>query len=342
MSRINTAAKTPLRRTAHDKQGRKHSVNSLMVRWGLLLAPLLASAAKVQAFYTPTTPSTPISTAPSTPTAPGTGDAAGFRTLGEWGVQIESMRVARDSQIEVVAVYKNLLRKERLLDASTLDLVITDSDGVGIRNIGNLYKSGGDPDIEPEKIVGSVAVAPGATTRVLGLFTIAPGATPLKTLTVFGRLVKPLSFNVSGLALPEPVAAVTIPPRGAAGGTGSFEDLGVYRLRFDGVRRGRNNSLQIFLTAKNMEKMAWRSHPTFSLDVAVVDANGATIKDDGNLYRASGDGLQLQRIQHGVFIVPGGETTLCYMVNLPNGAKAKQLQVKYEGKVLSANLPDLP
>lgn len=252
------------------------------------------------------------------------------------------MRVARDSQVEVVAVYKNLLRKERLLDASILDLVLTDSDGLGIRNIGNLYKPDGDPDIEPEKIVGSVPVGAGATTRVLGLFTIPPGATPLKTLSVFGRLVKPLTFNVSGLTLPEPVAAVTIPPRGASGGTGSFEDFGVYGLRFDGVRRGRNNSLQIFVTAKSMEKLAWRSHPTYSLDVSVVDANGATIKDDNNLYRASGEGLELQRIQHGVFIVPGGETTLCYVVNLPPGAKAKQLQIKFEGKMLSANLPDLP
>jgi hypothetical protein len=148
----------------------------------------------------------------------------------------------------------------------------------------------------------------------------------LKTLTVFGRLVKPLTFNIAGLALPEPVTAVAIPPRGASGGTGSFEDFGVYGLRFDGVRHGRNNSLQIFLTVKSMEKLAWRSHPTFSLDVAVMDANGATIKDDGNLYRASGDGLELQRVQHGVFIVPNGETTMCYVVNLPKGAAPKQLR----------------
>jgi hypothetical protein len=362
MNLISTQSKTSRGQSLRDKKHGKYLMRLRMAHWSLLLAPLLASSANAQAFsgegpvfghlqYHEKTTGLAAKEAgfrinavkgAGQLAAPIAGTGSGFRTLGEWGVRIESTRVARKNQVEVVAVFKNLLRKERLLDASIPDMVLTDSDGVGIRNIGNLYKPDGDPEMEPEKIVGSVPVAPGATTRILSLFIIPAGETPLKTLTVFGPLVKPLTFNVSGLMLPEQVAAVSVPPRGAAGGTAEFTDFGVYGLRFDGARKGRNGSLQIFLTAKSMEKTAWRSHPTYSLDVAVVDADGATIKANGNLYRASGEGLEMQRIQHGVFIVPGGETMLCYVVKLPTGAKARQLVAKYEGKTLLANLPELP
>jgi hypothetical protein len=54
-------------------------------------------------------------------------------------VQIESIRVARGNQIEVTATYKNNSRRRLALSPGDVDMIITDADGVGVREIGNLY-----------------------------------------------------------------------------------------------------------------------------------------------------------------------------------------------------------
>jgi hypothetical protein len=44
-----------------------------------------------------------------------------------------------------------------------------------------------------------------------------------------------------------------------------------------------------------------------------------------------------------MWIAPQGEVTVCYPVNMPRGAIAKQLLVKYYGdRSFTANLPMIP
>jgi hypothetical protein len=253
------------------------------------------------------------------------------------------MRVARGDQIEVIAVYKNTTRQRQSLGASEVDMLLTDSDGIGHRNIGNLYRASGDPDMEPERLSQNILLEPGAQARTLALFDIPKGMTPLKTLTVFGYRTRPLTFNVSGLTLPDPYPALKLPIPGAVGGNGAWNDMGDFQVRFDGIRRGRNNALQVFLTTKNISRDDKKGHPGFGLDVAIIDQDGITITDEGNMYRASGEGPELEKISHGMWIAPLGETTVCYPVNMPRGASAKQLLVKYYGdRSFTVNLPTIP
>ncbi len=267
-----------------------------------------------------------------------------MKPLGEWSVQIESMRVARDKQVEIVAAYKNTTRRRVLLTGGEIDMVLTDGDGVGIRPLGNLYQAGGDPDIEPERITSQLPVEPGGMEKVMLLFDIPLGNVPFKTLTVFGRNSKPLVFNASNLPLPEPVAPVAVPVQGTTGGDGNFVDIGDFSLRFDGVRRGRNNALQMFVTIKNIDphKQRWLAHPAYSLGVSVLTDTGAEIRGQGNIFRASGTSIDLAPIKETMVLVPDGQATVCYPVSLPKGAFASQLLLKFKGQTLTYNLPQLP
>jgi hypothetical protein len=188
------------------------------------------------------------------------------------------MRVARGNQIEVVAVYKNNTRTRQSIGASEVDMLLTDSDGVGHRNIGNLYRASGDPrygtgEAQPEHSAGA-----GSTGRTLALFDIPHGMTPLKTLTVFGYRTNAITYNVSGLTLPDASPALKLPIPGAVGGNGTWNDMGDYQMRFDGIRRGRNNSLQVFLTTKNTSRDDKKGHPGLNLDVAIIDQTASQSK----------------------------------------------------------------
>jgi hypothetical protein len=280
---------------------------------------------------------------PSTPTTAGNGNTSSggsFRPLGDWSVQIESIRVARGNAIEVVASYKNNSRNSLALSASNVDMIITDADGVGVRKTGNLYRVPQDPDMKPELLSQNIQLEPSAHARTLALFDLPKGMAPLKTLTIFGYSAKPLTYNISGLALPEPVEPVTLPVPGAVGGSNTFVSMGDYEVRFDGVKKDRNNKLWVFITCKNPSKDQWKGHPGFGLDVAIIDQDGITIEDEGNLYRASGFDPDPRPIEHGIQIIPQDEATICYPINLPKGAVAKQLFIKHYGGI--SQIYDLP
>jgi hypothetical protein len=177
----------------------------------------------------------------------------------------------------------------------------------------------------------------------VALFNIPEGMAPLKTLTVFGLSAKPLTYDIAGLALPDTIQPLTLPVPGAVGGTNSFVSMGDFEVRFDGVKKGANNKLYAFITCKNVSKDQWKGHPGFGLSVAVIDQNGATTKDEGNLYRASGFAPEPRRIQHGIQIIPQGTATVCYPVNLPRGAVPKQLVITYYGSNKQTyDLPAIP
>jgi hypothetical protein len=251
--------------------------------------------------------------------------------------------VARDNQIEVIASYKNSSRKRLALSAGEVDMIITDADGIGVREIGNLYRVPQDPDMEPEHLSQNILLEPGAQARTLALFDLPKGMAPLKTLMVFGYSVKPLTYNISGLTLPETIEPVTFPVPGAVGGSNAFVSMGDYDVRLDGIKKGRNNKLWVVITCKNVSKDRWKGHPGFGLDVAIIDQDGITVKDEGNLYRASGFDPEPRRIEHGIQIIPQGAATVCYPINLPQSAVPKQLLIKYYGGISQTyNLPAIP
>jgi hypothetical protein len=88
----------------------------------------------------PTIPKLPP-TVPSVPPSPDTGGLDGFRALRDWNVKIDNVRVAPGNQIEVLATYKNMRQREMKISPGDVEMVITDGDGAGFKEIGNLYRA---------------------------------------------------------------------------------------------------------------------------------------------------------------------------------------------------------
>jgi hypothetical protein len=197
--------------------------------------------------------------------------------------------------------------------------------------------------MEPEVLGQHIPLEPGAQSQTLALFDLPTGMASPKTLTVFWGSAKPLTYNISGLMLPDPVAPVTFPVSGAVGGTNAFVKMGDYDVRFDGIKKGGNNKLYAFITCKNPSRDRWMGHPALGLDVAIIDLDGITIKDEGNLYRASGFDSGPRRIEHGIQLIPQGAATVCYPIDLPQGVVPKQLVIKYYGGISQTyDLPVIP
>jgi hypothetical protein len=132
--------------------------------------------------------------------------------------------------------------------------------------------------MEPEVLGQHIPLEPGAQSQTLALFDLPTGMAPPKTLTVFWGSAKPLTYNISGLTLPDPVAPVTFPVSGAVGGTNAFVKMGDYDVRFDGIKKGGNSKLYAFITCKNPSKDRWMGHPGLGLDVAIIDKTASPSK----------------------------------------------------------------
>ncbi|HEX8463633.1 MAG TPA: hypothetical protein VF627_03360 [Abditibacterium sp.] len=289
----------------------------------------------------PTTPTNP----PTLPNVPGTGGQTGglddFRPLGDWNVKIDAVRVARGNQIEVVTSYKNVTARDARLSPSDVNMIITDADGAGIKSIGNLYGPGPQPGASPQQLSTYPTIAKDTAFQTVALFDIPRGATPLKTLTVFGYGAEPLTLNIENVTLPAPIPTVARPIPGAVA-AGDFVEFGDYDVRVDGVKKGRNNTVHVFLTLKNVGDKAIAA-PAGNLNVSISDTNLGVRSDDGNTYRASGSDATPTRIERTVNIVPGGEFAVRYVVPMLPGTIAKMLKLDtYGDKIHSVELPALP
>jgi hypothetical protein len=288
----------------------------------------------------PTIPKLPT-TVPSVPPSPDTGGLDGFRALRDWNVKIDNVRVAPGNQIEVLATYKNMRQREMKLSPGDVEMVITDGDGAGFKEIGNLYRAPAQPDLALVHMARYPELGAGGAFQTLVLFDLPKGTTSLKTFTVFGSQTDPISFDVSNLTLPTPVSAVTRPIPNSVGQS-NFAEMGDYDVRVDGVKRGRGDTIHVFLTLKNVGEKLLRA-PGGDLNVAILDADSVSNKDDGNTYRASGKDAAPTRLEFSASIAPEGEFAVRYIVNMPKGAVAKQLLLStYGDKKHMVELPALP
>ncbi len=260
----------------------------------------------------------------------------GFKQLDDYEVKVDSVKVTREDTLDVLATYKNIRKERAGLMPSAVNLFITDADGVGYNHRGNIYETEG----EIAKVVTqTIWLQPGEQAQVRYQFTIPRGAVPLKRLTFRQTNEKMQHFDVSSVSLPAPVPpGITV--SGVVGGAG-YNEFGPYDVKLNGVRKGRNNTLQAFFTFKNMEKEPKGFYAgDMTLNVSLSDGN--LKRSNGNIYRGSGEG-EGEMIPHTIIVAPQEEALVRFIFQLPAGTTAQKLSIKTHGNIQHEySLPQLP
>jgi hypothetical protein len=259
-----------------------------------------------------------------------------FQPLESFSVRVDEVKVGQGNTLEVLVTVKNGREQVANFTAGSLDLYITDADGIGFRDSGNLYHvSGATPRVMSEH----VGVEGKGQAQVRYIFNLPKGFVPLRTLTFQESGSDPYSVDISSVKVPgatEPGITVS----SLVGGSGGFAELGPYDVRLDGLKRGRNNTLHAYFTFKNVSGR--RQQFTVSDFNPRLISGGTSTRDVGNLYRASG-GPEPDRIGHTVLVANESSATVRYLFRLAKDASPSRLVISTYGDVeQSYVLPKIP
>lgn len=122
---------------------------------------------------------------------------AKFVGIDDLDVRVDGVRKGRDGKtLELFITVKNPTEKMGELSASTLDMTVTDEDGVGTRRVGNLYLATGD---RPEYLNRNILIAPGGQGQARYLFELATPTVKQVKLTIKGYKPPVRTFNLPDL-----------------------------------------------------------------------------------------------------------------------------------------------
>ena len=150
-----------------------------------------------------TPPGTGTGTTPGNgtiPTASGSarpGDGK-FRPLDLFDIRVDEIKMGRGNTLEAWVTYKLVGAERGGIQAGNFNLTIADPDGVGFRDMGNLYQPKGDI---PVRIEQTLWLDRGDIGRVRYVFQIPEGVTALQKLTVREHSSKPQTFDLTGVSL---------------------------------------------------------------------------------------------------------------------------------------------
>jgi hypothetical protein len=233
-----------------------------------------------------------------------TGSFGDFKSVGKFDVKLESIQQTREAhKVEATIAFRNPAKAEQILSANDYAWVIVDTDGVGIgSNPGYLRGTA------TESTNAALTIAGGATVRIRIVFEVGGGLAPLSKMSVWSWDNRGL-WDISSATLPNPVT--TTAPNGIKDGRG-FEPIGAdWDFRFDGWRRGRDGSIEVFATLRNQNK---HDNPFNyqTVEVSTQDADGIVQADDNIVYRFGGE--RPEDIGRTMVIPPNVETKVRYKI----------------------------
>jgi hypothetical protein len=162
-----------------------------------------------------------------------------------------------------------------------------------------------------------------------------PGS-PAPGNTVPGNNTAPSSGN-TGIVPPNPGSG-----RLARIGDGRFYSLDKFDVRFDEMKPGRTgNTIELFATFKNVSSRNGQvTAGTF--EPTLLDPTGVVMKDQGNLYRASGE--RPERFERTLVVDAGGQAKVRYVFDIPanvNRLQSLRIQENNARPVL-VDISDMP
>lgn len=125
-----------------------------------------------------------------------------FYALDQFDVRVDKVQYGRADTLEVFVTYRNHRPHKLGVTAGGFTLIITDADGVGLRDMGNLYRVGGD---DPVRIENTIWLEGGESCRIRYIFKIPKGTEALKKLSV-DEYNHTRTFELSGLTPTQPPA----------------------------------------------------------------------------------------------------------------------------------------
>ena len=138
---------------------------------------------------------------------------------------------------------------------------------------------------------------------------------------------------VPGAEGPEPTLPSGIVPVG--GRALSVDD---YDITVEGVRKGRGGrTLEAFVAIKNVSNKQ-QGFGAGTINVSVTDEDGFSKRDQGNLYRVTGE--TPERITTSINMIAGGTVRIRYVFDLPS-AEAKLTKMTFKGYTGSPQIVDL-
>lgn len=236
------------------------------------------------------------------PASPGraVAQAGVFHELEDFDVRFDRAVVARNGSVHVFLTVKNTTRSNRSIGAGVFKAVMTDIDGVGVSE-SQIWRASSDA---PESFSATPVVAPGGEFSFRFVMSPASRVSPLSAVAIRESDAKSMVFDVSSVTVGQ------VEPPAAAAGSGGFKALSELDARIDGVTRGRDGRMEVFLTLRNPGSRI-RTTSKGWIKISGQGADGARITTRSALYPIRG--LRAAELPLLVYIEPGREARLRYL-----------------------------
>jgi hypothetical protein len=244
-------------------------------------------------------PFPPIAEAPE---APGTAQAGTFHSLEAFDVRLDEAKAARDGTVHLFLTVRNDSGREQQIGAGTFTTVMSDADGVGVREA-QIWRAGGET---PTQFDRPPVVPAGGEFKFRFVLTPPTVHAPLQRVSIRESDRKVLFFSVAG-ADPNPSRAVA-----PAQGGGAFKSLSKFDVRIDRVSRARDGLLEAFLTLRN-PGTAVETISKGWIKLSGSDADGAKGTSRSALYSVRGERGNYDELPLLVYVEPGQQVRLRYV-----------------------------
>jgi hypothetical protein len=253
----------------------------------------------------PTEPTTPPRTPPpvaEAPPLPGTVQAGTFHSLEAFDVRLDEARAARDGTVHLFFTVRNDTGRDQQIGAGTFTAVMSDADGVGVREA-QIWRATGDT---PTQFDRPPVVAAGGEFKFRFVFTPPIVHAPLQRVSIRESDKKVLFFTVSG-ADPNPSRAGAPAPGG-----GAFKSLSKFDVRIDRLARARDGLLEAFLTLRNPGTTVETTSKGW-IKLSGADADGGKATSRSALYSVRGERGNYDELPLLVYVEPGQQVRLRYV-----------------------------
>lgn len=236
------------------------------------------------------------------PPLPATVQAGTFHHLEAFDVRLDETRAARDGTVYLFFTVRNDSGRDQQIGAGTFTAVMSDADGVGVREA-QIWRASGET---PTQFDRPPVVPAGGEFKFRFVLTPPIVHAPLQRVSIRESDRKVLFFSVAG--------ADQNPSRASAPaqGGGAFKSLSKLDVRIDRVGRARDGLLEAFLTLRNPGTAVETTSKGW-IKLSGTDADGGKATSRSALYSVRGERGNYDELPLLIYVEPGQQVRLRYV-----------------------------